>query len=87
MPTTDPSTLGDFAADAELNFDLRAYKLVQRLEGANSTDRQTRGMVNTCVDIPDELDAEFDEWFEKQHLRMLPNPTESANDCAVTNSP
>lgn len=57
----------------ELEFDLRAYKLVQRLEGPKAGDRKTRGMVTTCVDLPDELDDEFDDWFNKQHLGMRPS--------------
>lgn len=59
---------GDYDVASALEIDLRAYEIVQTVESANAIGRQSRGLVTTCVDVPAELDQEFNDWFNQQHL-------------------
>lgn len=51
--------------------DLRIMELVQHVEGVGSDKLETRGLVTTCVDVPESLDQDFNDWFNHQHIRKF----------------
>jgi hypothetical protein len=70
LPGKTPGSKGGAYKDI-MNMETRAFRRTQTFEGQLEKTGRAKALVTSAMQPADDGDADFDDWYRKQHLDML----------------